>query len=247
MTGAAFPSRAMVLAAGRGQRMRPLTDACPKPLLPVAGRTILDHSLDKLAAFGIAAVVVNCSYLGAQIIDHLVGRDVPPVILSPEDSPLETGGGVRNALDHLGDTPFFVINGDSLWIDGVKDTLHRLATAWDPERMDIQLLMQSMARVVGETARGDFLMDGDGRLTRRPEQEMASFCYTGVSIVHPRVFADCPDGAFSMNLLYDRAEAAGRLFGWAHDGPWYHLSNPDDLARAEAMFARGHRLDTPYL
>ncbi|MEC8793049.1 MAG: NTP transferase domain-containing protein, partial [Pseudomonadota bacterium] len=115
MTGAVFPSRAMVLAAGRGQRMRPLTDACPKPLLPVAGRTILDHSLDKLAAFGIEAVVVNCSYLGAQIVDHLAGRTGPPVILSPEDSPLETGGGVRNALDHLGDAPFFVINGDSLW------------------------------------------------------------------------------------------------------------------------------------
>ena len=240
------PSAAMLLAAGEGRRMLPLTQDCPKPLLQVADRTILDHSLDRLQEVGVEKVVVNTCYLGHQIVTHLADRQGPNIETTAEVDALETGGGVRSALPKLGAKAFYVINGDSLWVDGVKNTLARVAAAWNDDTMDALLLMQPLARVFGSVQRGDFLMAPDGRLTRRSERQVAGCCYMGVSILHPRLFADSPEGAFSLNNLYDRAEAAGRLYGIAHDGLWYHISRPQDLAHANQMFARGHEPDTPY-
>ncbi|MAI98494.1 MAG: mannose-1-phosphate guanylyltransferase [Nisaea sp.] len=240
------PRTAMLLAAGEGRRMMPLTADCPKPLLKVGGQAMLDRSLDRLQEVGVEKVIVNACYLGDQIAAHLAPRQQPVVEIIHEKTPLETGGGVKGALPLLGADGFFVINGDSLWVDGIKNTLQRVAAAWDDATMDVLLLMQPLARVFGSVQRGDYMMSPDGRLTRRAERQVAGFCYIGVSILHPRLFADCPAGAFSLNVLYDRAEAAGRLFGIAHDGLWYHVSRPEDLAHANGMFARGHEPETPY-
>ena len=238
------PSTAMVLAAGRGTRMAPLTDTCPKPLLSVDGVTILDRILDRLVAAGVAHAVVNAHYLADRVERHLAGRREPALTVIREDEALETGGGVRNALPALGDRPFYVINGDSLWLDGLRDALHRFAEVWDDDRMDVLLLLYPFARVLGWHGLGDYRMDPDGRLTRRPESHVAPYAYMGVSILHPRVFEGTPDGPFSLNRVYDTAEEAGRLFGAVHDGLWYHISTPADLDAANRRFAQGHVPET---
>lgn len=240
------PQTAMVLAAGRGERMTPLTDNCPKPLLEVGGQTTLDRILDKLAGAGVARVVVNAHHLAERIETHLAGRETPQLTVIREPSALETGGGVVNALPRLGDRPFFVINGDSIWLDGLRDALHRFAEIWDDGRMDVLLLLYPFARVLGWHGLGDYRMDPDGRLTRRPECHVAPYAYMGVSILHPRAFEAAPQGAFSLNMIYDRAEEAGRLFGAVHDGLWYHISTPADLDEANRRFAQGHVPETPF-
>ena len=234
-----MPQRAMVLAAGKGLRLRPLTLTRPKPLVPVAGQTMLDGVLDRLAAAGVEEVVVNAHHLGQMIESHLQGRTLPRIRISHEQTLLETGGGVKKALPLLGSEPFFVINGDVIWRDGKVPALQRLAEAWDPQAMDALLLMQSTASAVGYEGRGDFVMDQLGRLRRRKENEVAPFLFAGLQILAPALFEGAPEGPFSLNRIYDRALAPGRLYGLRHDGTWYHVGTPEDLQRVEAALAPG--------
>jgi N-acetyl-alpha-D-muramate 1-phosphate uridylyltransferase len=237
-----MPRRAMVLAAGLGKRMRPLTDTRPKPLLEVAGRSLLDRALDRLAEVPIERAVVNVHYLGDQIEAHLKTRTSPPIAISRESELLETGGGVVKALPLLGAAPFFAVNADVLWLDGAAPALQRMASAWDDSRMDVLLLMQSTAAARGYEGRGDYFLDALGRLRRRRSNEVAPYVYAAVQILHPRIFKDAPDGAFSLNRIYDKAEAAGRLWGIVHDGLWFHVGTPEDLAATELEFGGARRL-----
>lgn len=225
---------AMVLAAGRGERMRPLTETTPKPLLAVHGMPMIDRVLCRLADAGVDKAVVNLHHLADRLRAHLDEWEAPALAFSEESELLDTGGGVKRALPELGPDPFFVCNGDVVWLDGYRPALERLADAWDPARMDALLLLQPSPIAVGYEGLGDFVMDPAGRLRRRREREVAPFTFAGVQILKPEIFADTPDGAFSLNLIYDRAIEAGRLFGLRHDGAWYHVSRPADLERAEA-------------
>ena len=225
--------RAMVLAAGLGRRMRPLTERTPKPLIAVAGRTMLDRALDSLVDAGVTAVVVNVHWLAEQVEAHLAARARPGIALSREEVLLETGGGVAAALERFDGRPFFVVNADVVWSDGTVPALVRLGEAWREEDMDALLLVVPVARASGYDGSGDFLMDASGRLARRARDGTAPFVFSGVQIVHPRLFDDAPRGAYSMNALWDRAAAAGRLSGLAHDGGWYHVGTPAALSRAE--------------
>ena len=227
------PTRGMVLAAGRGERMRPLTDSLPKPLIEVRGRTMLDRVLDRLAAAGVARAVVNSHHLADRIEAHLAGRERPEIVLSREAELLDTGGGVRAALGPLGEAPFYVLNGDVVWLDGPTPALGRLAAAWDDTRMDALLLVHAAAFAVGYEGVGDFLMDPMGLLSRRGEQRVAPFVFTGIQILHPRLFEGAPEGRFSLNRLYDKAGADGRLCGLRHDGEWFHVGTPDALRGVE--------------
>jgi MurNAc alpha-1-phosphate uridylyltransferase len=229
----------MIFAAGLGLRMRPLTDKVPKPLLALAGRPILDHILDRVAASGITTAVVNTHHLADQVAAFCARRATPRILVSHEPELLETGGGVAKALPLLGPGPFYVINGDVLWLDGARDTLVRMADAWRDEDMEALLLLQSVVAAGDYRGPGDFFLDQMGRVRRREAREVAPFVFTGLQILHPRLFtADLPR-RFSLNLLYDRAEAAGRLFGIVHDGEWFHIGTPQSLARVEAELSRG--------
>jgi MurNAc alpha-1-phosphate uridylyltransferase len=233
----ARPLKAMVLAAGLGVRMRPLTDRMPKPLVPVAGRPLLDHVLDKLAEAGVREAVVNVHYLPDQIIDHVADREAPRVTISDErDAVLGTGGGVVKALPLLGDAPFFHVNADTMWIDGVRSNLARLAEAFDASRMDILLLMAPTTSSIGYQGRGDYAMAADGTLRKRGEHQVVPFVYAGVAIMSPQIFADAPPGAFSLTTIFDRANEAGRLYGLRMDGVWMHVGTPDAIAAAEEAF-----------
>ncbi|EPY01523.1 nucleotidyltransferase family protein [Magnetospirillum fulvum] len=225
-------SHAMVLAAGLGLRMRPITLTIPKPLVPVAGRTMLDRALDALDAAGVSQIVVNCHWLGEKIRDHLAGR--PEIVLSPEDELLETGGGVTHALPHLGDAAFFVVNADILWTEGAVPALERLRAAWDDSRMDALLLLHPTATAVGHDGPGDFFLEPDGRPRRRGDATRAPYLFTGVQSLHPRLFEGAPSGRFSLNVLYDRALARGRLAAIVHDGGWFHVGTPEALPAVEA-------------
>jgi MurNAc alpha-1-phosphate uridylyltransferase len=233
------PRRAMVLAAGKGVRMRPLTDRLPKPLVAVAGKPLLDHVLDRLAEAGVETAVVNVHHLADLIERHLAergkaGRQAPAIVVSDERGALlDTGGGVVKALPALGDEPFFHLNADTIWIDGVKPNLLRLAAAFDPERMDALLLLAATSGSVGYGGRGDFTMAADGRLARRSEREVAPFVYAGVAILRPELFSTTPPGAFSLNLLFDRAIEAGRLHGLRLEGVWMHVGTPEAITAAE--------------
>jgi MurNAc alpha-1-phosphate uridylyltransferase len=232
------PSKAMILAAGLGQRMRPLTDRMPKPLVEVAGQPLLDHVLDKLAAVGVAEAVVNVHYLPDQIIDHVTSRARPRVIISDErDRVLGTGGGVVRALRLLGDRPFFLLNADTMWIDGVQSNLARLAEAFDPARMDILLLMAPTASSIGYTGRGDYGMLPDGALRKRREHQVVPFVYAGAAVMSPSIFADAPKGEFSLTKMFDGANEGERLFGLRLDGVWMHVGTPDAVQAAEEAFS----------
>ncbi len=230
--------RAMVLAAGLGQRMRPLTDDRPKPLVELAGRSLLDRALDNLAAGGITSFVVNSHYKGEMIEAHLANRD--DITLSPEDVLLETGGGVKAALPHLGADAFFVVNSDAVWRDGKESTIARMAAQWDGAAMDALLLLVPMQAVAGNMANhpGDYHLEADGRARRRVRDEIAPFLFGGIQILHPRLFEGAPDGPFSLNLLWDRALAKRRLYGMRLDGRWMHVGTPEALAQAETSFER---------
>lgn len=231
--------RAMVLAAGLGTRMRPLTDDRPKPLLPLEGRSLLDHALDRLAEAGVTEAVVNAHWFADKIADAMAGRTHPRIRLQREETLLETGGGVRRALPHLGDAPFAVVNGDAFWLCGPTPALRRLAAAFDPEEMDALLLLVRTTQVDGAVGRGDFMLDPLGRLRRPKEREIVPYLFGGVQILSPALFRDAPDGTFSLNALYDRAMESGRLFGLVHDGLWFHLSTPRDLERAAELLRLG--------
>jgi MurNAc alpha-1-phosphate uridylyltransferase len=225
----------MVLAAGLGERMRPLTDRVPKPLVPVAGKPLIDHVLDRLAAAGVGRAVVNVHYLADMIERHLKSRTKPHIVISDErDKLLNTGGGVVKALAAIGREPFFHVNSDTIWIDGVKPNLERLAEASDPATMDALLLLAPVSTSIGYPGRGDFTMAPDGRLTRRGERDIAPFVYAGAAILRPELFKDAPDGAFSLTTLFQRAEAEGRLHGLRLEGVWMHVGTPEAIKDAEA-------------
>lgn len=230
----ASPRTAMVLAAGLGTRMRPLTDTLPKPLVPVGGKPLLDHVLDRLDGAGVETVVVNVHFFAGKIEEHLAGRSRPRIVVSDErDTLLGTGGGIVRALPLLGDSPFFLVNADTLWIDGVRTNLDWLARMFDPARMDALLLLAATSTSVGYAGRGDYLMTADGRLKRRAEREVVPFVYSGVALLSPALFADAPAGAFPLTTLFNRAEEAGRLHGLRLEGVWMHVGTPEAIAAAE--------------
>ena len=231
------PKNAMILAAGFGKRLRPITNKTPKPMLEVAGRTLLDHSIDHLAASGIEKVVINIHHLGSLIEQHISRRtDVEIVISNESDEILETGGGVAKALPLLGEDPFFVINGDVLWLDGPTPALRRLARTWDQSRMDVLLLLHSTVEAYGYDGSGDFFADPEGTLIRRPEREVSPYLFAGVQILQAKSFTETPVGSFSLNLIYDQAIEEGRLFGSVHDGDWFHIGTAGGLSEAEEYF-----------
>ncbi len=229
-----IPQKAMVLAAGRGERMRPLTATMPKPLVRVAGRPLLDHVLDKLDQAGVQTAIVNVHYLADQIEQHLADRTSPRIVISDErDQLLETGGGTVKALPLLGDEPFFLVNSDTIWLDGVTGNWQRLAETFDPERMDALLLLAASTSSIGYAGRGDFTMMPDGRLQPRPERQVAPFVYAGAAMFSPRLFEGAPQGPFSLNRLFAKASENDRLFGLRLDGLWMHVGTPDAIALAE--------------
>ena len=229
------PRSAMVLAAGLGTRMRPLTDTTAKPLLKLAGRTLLDHGLDHLVEAGVETVAVNAHWQADAVAAHLKQRPSPPrTVLLREENLLETGGGVRAALAILGPDPFFVVNGDAFWLNGPISALLRLARAFDGS-VDSVLLVHRASHVHADVGLGDFALDKWGKPRRRKEREVVPYIYAGVQLMHPRLLAGMPEGAFSMNRAWDDALAAGRLRAVVHDGIWFHLSTPLDLTEAEQI------------
>ncbi len=228
------PSTAMVLAAGLGTRMRPLTDRVPKPLIEVGGKALIDHALDKLAAVGVERAIVNVHHMADAIERHLQGRQHPQVVIADErEALLDTGGGTRKALPLLGDAPFFLVNSDTIWIDGVHNNLERLAAAFDPARMDALLLLAPTTTSIGYAGRGDFVMAPTGALRRRAEREVAPFVYAGAAVLAPALFAGAPERAFPLTLLFDRAIERERLHGLRLEGMWMHVGTPDAIAAAE--------------
>ena len=225
--------RAMVLAAGLGLRMRPVTLTTPKPLVAVAGRTMLDRALDHLAVAGVQEMVVNTHWLADCVKEHLADRS--DLSLSHEEELLETGGGVAKALPLLGREPFYVVNSDIIWTDGETPALARLARAWVDQDMDALLLLQPTGSAVGYEGKGDFFINGNDTLRRRGDADSAPLLFSGVQILHPRLFEGCPSGKFSLNVLYDRALAENRLYGVVHDGGWYHVGTPEALPQVEAL------------
>ena len=240
MTG---PKRAMILAAGRGERMRPLTDRIPKPVIPIAGRSTLDRMLDRFAGF--ERVVVNACHLAGKVEAAVAGRRNPPVVVSREERFLGTGGGVANALDLLGDGPFVVANGDVFLTEPERSVLATLATAWDPDRMDALLLLVPTERADGYRYAGDFFLTGDNRLKRRGDEERAPFVYASLQIVHSGLFDGAPDGAFSFNVLWDRAIGRNRACGVVHDGAWFTVDAVRNLSEAEAWIIRNEPHSSP--
>lgn len=232
MSAPVTTAQAMVLAAGFGKRMRPITDTMPKPLVSVAGKPMLDHVLDKLAASGVGTVVVNSHYLGQQIIDHVATRSAPGILTSAEEELLETGGGVKNALSMLEDDAILVANADVFWTEGVEPLFDRLINAFDPDHMDALLALCPVSDGYGYDGAGDFFWQVDGRLKRRGDAPSAPYFFTGVQMLSPRLFDKTPDGAFSLNVVYDKALAAGRCYGLVHDGGYFHIGTPQALASA---------------
>jgi N-acetyl-alpha-D-muramate 1-phosphate uridylyltransferase len=232
---------AMVLAAGIGERMRPLTLRIPKPLVPLAGRPLIDHVLDRLAQAGVQTAIVNVHYLPDQLEGHVLGRHCKPpkVLVSDERGVLlDTGGGAKKALPLLGRGPFFIHNADSVWSEGASPALPRMLRQWNPAAMDCLLLLAPVATSIGYAAKGDFSMAPDGRLARRGEGEVVPFAFAGVSLCDERLFKDSPGGRFSLNLLWDKALVKGRLYGVRLDGRWMHVGSPEALAEAEVLFER---------
>jgi MurNAc alpha-1-phosphate uridylyltransferase len=224
---------AMILAAGRGERMRPLSDRTPKPLLEVAGKSMLDRSLERLARHGVRRIVINVHHLGERIAQHVGDR----ATIVREKRLLDTGGSVKNALPLLGKGPFFILNGDGLWRDGATPILSRMEAAWDPGRMDALLLLHPREAAIGGEAsdRGDYFLANDGRARLRGSAERAPYFFASISVCDVRLFSGAPDGPFSLLKLWNRAEADGRLHAIAHDGQWFHIGTPSALAKAKAV------------
>ena len=237
----ALPDTAMVLAAGLGLRMRPLTADKPKALVPVAGKPLIDHVLERLEAGGVRRAVVNVHYLADAMETHLARRaGALDIVVSDERAELlETGGGLVHARDLLGDRPFYVVNADNLWLDGPVDTLQLLANRWDADAMDALLLVVPFARAHCHRGMGDFHMDGTGRVARRKPGRVAPFVYTGIQLVSPAFLDGAPDGAFSTNLLWNRAIENGRVYGVVHQGLWFDVGTPAAIPVTEAMLADG--------
>lgn len=232
---------AMIMAAGLGKRMRPLTAAQPKPMVRVAGRALIDHALDRLAEAGVAKAVVNVHYLADALEAHVMARTQPAIVISDERSALlETGGGMIKARDAgLLPDPFFCVNADSIWLDGPRNAFADLSLHWDADRMDALLLVVPHARARNFAGPGDFTVDPMGRLERRLQGRVAPYIYTGLQLVSHRLLRDAPEGAFSTNVLWDRAIAEGRLFGTAFTGEWLEVGEPGHVAATEAYLAGG--------
>jgi N-acetyl-alpha-D-muramate 1-phosphate uridylyltransferase len=237
----AVPKSAMVLAAGLGTRLRPISDTLPKPLVEIGGRALLDHAIDRLTQVGVERVVVNVHYKAEMVTARLAARSDPQIEISKEDELLETGGGVARALPLLGEC-FFVVNSDVLWLDGTDHALARLAAAFDPTRMDAILLLQRTVSAVGYEGSGDYFLDPLGVPRRRGEREISPYIFAGVQLLHCRIFDGIAEQRFSLNLVYDRAERLGRLAGIVHDGEWYHIGTPEGLDATRARFA-SHRIE----
>jgi MurNAc alpha-1-phosphate uridylyltransferase len=232
---AAKPRTAMVLAAGMGTRMRPLTDKMPKPMVAVIGKPLIDHVLDRLSEAGVERAVVNVHHFAAQIEQHLASRSKPKIVISDERGLLlGTGGGLVKALPALGDAPFYLINSDTIWIDGVQPNLARLAQTFDPAAMDALLLLAPTTGSIGYAGRGDFTFAADGHLTRRDEREVAPFVYAGAAILSPKLFHRAPEDEFALTDLFTRAAGQSRLHGLRLEGLWMHVGTPDAIAQAEA-------------
>jgi len=228
--------KAMVMAAGKGTRMRPLTDTMPKPLVPFMGRPLIDHVLDRLEEAGIEEAVVNVHHFAEMLEAHLASRKSPRIVISDERAELlDTGGGTKKALPLLGEDAIVTFNSDSVWAEKLGSNLANLIAAWNPERMDALLMLADTARTIGYVGRGDFDTDASGLLARRAPSATAPFMFAGVQIVKPGLFADGPDGPFSTNLIWDRLIEKGSLFGHRMSGTWMHVGAPDDLAEAEAF------------
>ncbi len=233
-----MPNRAIVLAAGLGTRMRPYNGHIPKPLVEIGGKSLIDHSLDRLADAGVECAVVNVHHLADILERHLAPRRRPQIVISDERGELlGTGGGIAKALPQLGDAPFFLVNSDTVWLDGVKPNFTRMAVAFDPQIMDALLLLAPTTDSIGYAGRGDFAMLPDGRLRRRRENEVVPFVYAGAAILSPALFADAPTGAFPLTVLFDRAGEKSRLFGLRLEGVWMHVGTPEAVAAAEAALA----------
>ncbi|HEX8640347.1 MAG TPA: nucleotidyltransferase family protein [Allosphingosinicella sp.] len=236
------PQVAMVMAAGLGKRMRPLTATRPKPLIEVAGKPLIDHALERLRAAGVRKAVVNVHYLADSVEAHLNNRvqGIEVAVSNERSQLLETGGGLVRALPLIDADPFLVVNSDNLWIDGPVDSLRLLASNWDEARMDALLLLVPLARAHCHNGRGDFHMSATGALSRRKSRGVAPFVYTGVQMVSKRLLdGDVPDGPFSTNILWDRAIERGRCFGAVHQGLWFDIGRPENISKAEEILREG--------
>ena len=230
---------AMIMAAGMGTRMRPLTDNQPKPLVPVAGKPLIDHALDRLEEAGVTQAVVNVHYLADALERHLEERASPAVTISDErDLLLETGGGMIKAKAHL-PNPFFCLNADNIWIDGPASAFHELSQAWNPDVMDALLLIVPHSRATNFNGQGDFYMAENGLLSRRVPNQTAPFIYTGIQLVSHRLLRDAPEGKFSTNILWSRAIEEGRLYGTAFNGQWFEVGTPEAIAPTELALKNG--------
>lgn len=229
------PTKAFVLAAGQGLRMRPLTDDKPKPMIAVAGKPMIDHALDALCAAGVTSVVVNLHYKGEVLQKHLEGRETPEILFSHEKELLDTGGGVKKQLGFFGSEPFFIANADVVWTDSAVPACTRLAQAWDPARMDVLIMVHPLALLEDYEAGGDFALDAQGgaQLDKKGE-----YVFTGLRIVKPEVFESTPEGKFSFIDILKKAQARGRLFALVHNGGWYHVGTPQALMRTEQILSQ---------
>jgi N-acetyl-alpha-D-muramate 1-phosphate uridylyltransferase len=235
---AVMPKSAIVLAAGLGTRMRPYNGNIPKPLVAVGGKALIDYALDRLAESGVERAVVNVHYLAETLERHLASRTRPRIVISDERGMLlGTGGGIANALPKLGDAPFFLVNSDTMWVDGIRPNFARLADAFDSAEMDALLLLAPSTGSIGYQGGGDYAMLPDGRLRRRTGGEMVPHVYAGASILSPALFAGAPAGEFPLTFLFDRAGERGRLFGLPLEGRWMHVGTPEAVAEAEAALA----------
>lgn len=235
-------SQAIVLAAGLGKRMRPITDRIPKPMVEVAGRSLINRALDQLEAFGINKVAVNTSYKAEMLEAHLAERPSPVLAISRETEPLETGGGIFKALSLLEAGPFISMNSDTICVDGDEPALARLVAAWNPDEMDVLMLLHPTDKAIGYPGAGDFVRAEGGRIRRRGADVRAPHVFTGIQVLHPRIFQNCPAEPFSMNVLYDRMIGAdgyfNRIATVVHDGDWLHVGDPEGLEWADDFFAK---------
>lgn len=232
------PTRAMIMAAGMGTRMRPLTDGRPKPLVEVRGKALIDHVIDRLVQAGVTTIVVNVHYRADMLEAHLAKRkDVDIRISDEREGLLESGGGLYKALSQFEGEPFFHVNADTVWVEGTGQALERLKARWNADAMDALMLLAPTVHTICYDGRGDFMMDAEGRLSRVPEHHIAPFVWMSVEIVHPRLFASASGGKFSINPLWDIAIEKGRLYGIRLDGVWMHIDRPDAVAQSEAFLA----------
>ncbi|MCB2089565.1 MAG: nucleotidyltransferase family protein [Sphingomonadaceae bacterium] len=230
---------AMVMAAGMGKRMRPLTATMPKPMVRVAGKPLIDHALDRMETAGITRAVVNVHYLADALEAHLASRRSPAIVISDErEMLLETGGGMVKAAPQLPD-PFFALNADNIWLEGPRNAFADLSSRWDPDRMDALLLMVPHARALNYRGKGDFHMDPHGRISRRRSGRIAPFIYSGIQLVSHRLLRDAPEGKFSTNILWNRAIEEGRLFGMSFTGLWFEVGSPEMIRPTEDWLSRG--------